>query len=225
MCGRLTLQTPADQLVQMLLPFTADPELADFQPRYNIAPTQMVFGIASTEPGRNQLGQYRWGLVPGWADDLRIGNKMINARRETLQELRSFKGPLNRKRCLIVADGYYEWQRLTDKVKHTYWIRPNDGGLFFLAGLFEHNTRATGSLVSSCTIITTAANSAMSEIHNRMPMPLPVSKAQQWLEPTVTGEMAYELLEAADDSIFSLRPVTSYVNNTRNQGPECIAPA
>jgi putative SOS response-associated peptidase YedK len=225
MCGRLTLQTPSDQLIQFLLPLVNQPNLPeDYVPRYNIAPTQSILGIKTDGENEKHLSAFRWGLIPGWASELGIGNRMINARRETLPEKRSFKEPLSKRRCLIVADGYFEWHRPADqKSKQAFWITPRTGRCMLLAGLWERNTRASDRPIESCTIITTEANHRMSQIHDRMPVPLVDAAAELWLDPECDSSEAYSLLRPVEDDFFESRPVTNYVNNPRNQGPECIA--
>lgn len=220
------MKTPPAEWGQLLLPLVDDLILpADFQPRYNIAPTQPVIAIASgVESSAVALTQFRWGLVPGWATELSIGSSMINARRETLMEKRSFKGPLEKRRCLIVADGYYEWYRESNKAKRAYWISPTEGPLVLLAGLWEENRRATGELVRTCTVITTAANEALTPIHDRMPVALVGSGAQQWIDSNTTQQQAYELLGPVDNSFFQPQQVSNFVNNARNEGSECIRP-
>ncbi len=223
MCGRLTLKTAPDQWGQLLLPLVDQLHLpGDFAPRYNIAPTQLLVGLTS-EGSQRRLRNLRWGLIPSWASELSIGSSLINARRETLLEKRSFKGLMGKHRCLVVVDGYYEWHRLTAKTKQTYWITPSEDSLMLLAGLWDNNPKASGQSIDSCTLITTAANSAMSSIHDRMPMPLVGQAAQLWLDPGYKTEQAVELLTAVDESFFKTQAVSSYVNNVRNQGPECIA--
>jgi putative SOS response-associated peptidase YedK len=181
--------------------------------------------VARVGESTSRLAEFRWGLVPYWATELNIGNSMINARQETLLEKRSFKGPLEKRRCLVIADGYYEWRRVTPKEKHAFWITPKEGPLLLLAGLWETNQKATGELVRSCTIVTTAANNAMSQIHDRMPVPLSDQTARLWLDPEMGAEQAYELLGQVSDDYFQTTAVSNYVNNSRHEGPECIDPA
>lgn len=236
MCGRLTLKTPPSQWAQLLLPvLDSEPLWAAWQPRYNIAPTQQVVVIVNqTDEAADQVPEkldaqpqfahHRWGLVPSWASDLSIGSRMINARRETLQEKKSFIGPLRKRRCLIVADGYYEWQQRQGAAKQPFWITPQQGGMLQLAGLWEVNQRATGSPVATCTIITTAANASLSAVHDRMPVVLPNSEAARWLSPQCSAVEAYQLLEpAAAAAELQLHRVGTFVNNARHEGPQCLA--
>ena len=242
MCGRLTLKTPPSQWSQLLLPvIDSDPLWAHWQPRYNVAPTQSIVVIANdtdgsltTKSSRQEstpeesqpyFAWQRWGLVPSWASDLSIGSRMINAHRETLREKKSFVGPLQKRRCLIVADGYYEWRKGDDGTKQPFWITPSDGGMLQLAGLWEINSRAKPAAVTTCTIITTAANASVDAIHDRMPVVLRGDAAAQWLSPRSAAEEAYALLEpAAEASELRTQAVNTYVNNARHEGPECLAP-
>jgi putative SOS response-associated peptidase YedK len=224
-CGRFTLKTPPDEWGQLLLPLADFASLlGNWQPRYNIAPTQPVLAIANNDRGQACAGYYRWGLVPGWATDLSIGNRMINARRESLAEKKSFTGPLARRRCLILADGYYEWQKLDSKRKQAYWISPRCGGVMQLAGLWETNSKATGSPIQSCTIITTAANASMSALHDRMPVVLSGEDAQQWMNPESTSETAWHALQPPAEDLLEPRKVSSHVNNPRHDDEACLLP-
>ncbi len=232
MCGRLTLKTAPAEWGQLLLPALDFEALSTaWQPRFNIAPTQDIVVIArgsgNTSAGGEgsaalQFAKFRWGLVPSWSADLSIGNRMINARHETLREKKSFIGPLRQRRCLIVADGYYEWQVLGGKHKQPHWISPMSGGLIQLAGLWETNKRATGQPFNTCTIITTAANQKLSEIHDRMPVVLNAVAAERWMDLNCEVDEAYAQLGPAPNEILTARPVSSYVNNARHEGNECL---
>ncbi|MFO0943347.1 MAG: SOS response-associated peptidase [Pirellulales bacterium] len=227
MCGRLTLKTPPAEWGQLLLPLVDELNLpTNFQPRYNIAPTQQLYALATcNSDSAIRIEHFRWGLVPVWAPDLAIGNSMINARHETLLEKRSFKGPLEKRRCLIIADGYYEWYRESSKAKRAYWITPSEGPLVLLAGLWEENRRAKGELVQSCAVITTSANAALTPIHDRMPVAMVGDAAKQWLDPKCSQQQAYDLLGQANDNFFRPLEVSNFVNNARHEGPECIVAA
>lgn len=225
MCGRLTLKTPPDQWGQLLLPLVGELSMpSDFEPRYNIAPTSQLWAIARISDTAPQLARFRWGLIPAWATQLSIGNSMINARQETLLEKKSFKGLVEKQRCLIVADGYFEWQQVAPAKKQAYWITPTEGPLLLLAGLWESNLKATGQSERSCTIITTSANTSMGHIHDRMPVILVGQAAQRWMKPDLSARQAYDLLGSVDDHYLKLQAVSNYVNNTRHEGIECIAP-
>jgi len=235
MCGRLTLKTAPNQWAQLLLPaLDFGPLASDWQPRYNIAPTQNIVVIAGRNVAESGAGEgggeihfdrFRWGLVPSWSADLSIGSRMINARHETLREKKSFIGPLRQRRCLIVADGYYEWQQLQDNRKQPHWISPAGGGVMQLAGLWEVNTRATGQPLTTCTIITTSANAALSSLHDRMPVVLQRPAAERWMDPSCDAEEAYAQLGPAPDELLQPTAVSSYVNNARHEGVACLAVA
>ena len=223
MCGRFTLKTQPDQWGQLLLPLL-DIEVAkaDWSPRYNIAPTQNIVAIAvDCESAERFTDYFRWGLVPSWAEDLSIGNRMINARSETIDEKRSFAGPLKTQRCVVVADGYYEW-KTEGKVKQPFWIHPADGGVIAMAGLWETNRRATGQPVKSCTIITTSANEKLVELHDRMPVVLSGEAVASWLDPRLVVNDAKELLAPAADGLLESAAVDRRVNNARVDDPECL---
>jgi putative SOS response-associated peptidase YedK len=201
-------------------------------PRFNVAPTQNVWVIhaghaiqkgSHIQNGSLSLAEFRWGLVPSWAKDLSIGSSMINARRESLPEKRSFKGPLASRRCVVLADGYYEWSRVDPRNKQAYWISSANQPLLLLAALWERNTQAAPLPTFSCTIITTAANQAMATIHDRMPMPLKAETALRWLNTGLDLEQAYQLLEPVRGDYFQPQRVSNYVNNACHEGPECLA--
>lgn len=222
MCGRYTLKTPPMDWGQLLLPLIDSQTIsASWQPRYNIAPTQNVLAVFQADASA-AIGSFRWGLLPGWAKDASVGSRMINARSETLHEKRSFSGPLKNKRCMIIADGYYEWQKLANGKKQACWIAPEQGGVMLLAGLWESNRRIAEQPILSCTIITTAANDNLSSIHDRMPVVLDEDAAERWLKPKLEPDDARTMLRAAEDDFFNVRQVSSYVNNARHEGEECI---
>ena len=225
MCGRFTLKTPPDQWGQLLLPLL-DVEVAKAQwtPRYNVAPTQNIVAIAvDCESGERFTDYFRWGLVPGWAEDLTIGSRMINARAETISEKRSFAGPLKNRRCVLIADGYYEW-KTEGKLKQPYWIHPTDGGVFAMAGLWETNRRATGQPVKSCTIITTSANAKLAAVHDRMPVVLVDEALQSWLSQDLSTDAATSLLKSAPEAYFDTQAVDRRVNNARFDDEDCLRP-
>ncbi len=223
MCGRFTLKTQPDQWGQLLLPLL-DLEVAkaEWTPRYNIAPTQNIVAIAvNCESAERLTAYFRWGLVPSWAEDLAIGNRMINARAETISEKRSFAGPLKSRRCIVVADGYYEW-RAEGKLKQPYWIHPADAGVVAMAGLWETNRRATGQPVNSCTIITTSANEKLAELHDRMPVILSGDDVTRWLDPKLAVDAATAMLGPAANEMLEAAAVDRRVNNARVDDSECL---
>lgn len=222
MCGRFSLAADPDELRQAF-PWLNLPE-AGLQPRYNIAPSQPLAVVPND--GQNRLDFFLWGLVPGWAKDPTIGNRMINARAETLTEKPSFRSAFRRRRCLILADGFYEWQTVPEKKgKIPMYIRLKGGRPFAFAGLWERWQAPDGSALLTCAIITTAPNALMERIHNRMPAILSQDDIPLWLTP---GEGDARLLQAL------LRPypaeemeayeVSRLVNDPANDRPECLLP-
>jgi putative SOS response-associated peptidase YedK len=220
MCGRFTLAAPTEQLATQFQ-LAAAPELA---PRYNIAPTQQVAAVRATEGGR-ELALLRWGLVPSWAKDPSVGAKMINARSETAAEKPSFRSAFKQRRCLIPADGFYEWQQ-HGGVKQPFHIRMADGAPFALAGLWELWKTPEGDWLQSCTILTTAANALMEPLHDRMPVILPADQYERWLDPGLrdAGALQALMLPFPAERMVAY-PVSRAVNKVGNDGPELVAPA
>lgn len=194
-------------------------------PRYNIAPTQDVPAVvARRQGGGRQLRLFRWGLIPSWAKDPEIGNRLINARGETVAEKASFRGPLARRRCLILADGFYEWQKVRGG-KQPHHIRMRDGSAFAMAGLWDHWTSPDGSEIESCTILTTTPNEMLEQIHNRMPVILSPKDYGLWLDPQVRPSPAmHALLRPFPAEEMEARAVSKFVNNPGNDSQECIRP-
>lgn len=217
MCGRYTLSQPGDLLEQLDV---TNPEKLD--PRYNIAPTQDAPVVRAGRSGR-ELAHLRWGLVPGWAKDESIGNKMINARSETAAEKPSFKNALKKRRCLVLTDGFYEWKKV-GKAKQPYHIRFPDGRPFVFAGLWERWTRGAEPL-ETFTILTTDANDTVSELHHRMPVILGTEAIEPWLDPKVEDlEMLSSLLEPWAGAELEMVAVSRAVNNPSNERPEVLEP-
>ncbi len=223
MCGRFTLRSRLNLLLQQFA-LEGDEDRESFDPRYNIAPTQEVFAVRSRVAGQRELASFRWGLVPSWADDLKIGVRMINARSETIASKPSFAAAFKRRRCLIPGDGFYEWKK-TGQAKQPYLIELADGGLFGFAGLWESWQPERGPTIESCTIITTAANDLMHELHERMPVILSPGDYEAWLDPENSDRGGLlKLLDAFPGDQMRTTPVRPFVNNVRNQGPECAEP-
>ncbi len=223
MCGRFTLTVdPAD--LQTAFSWV-DFGNATLAPRYNIAPTQGVPVV--TNDGKNKLDFFTWGLVPFWAKDPAIGNRMINARAETLAEKPSFKNAFKRRRCLILADGFYEWQKIPgEKTKIPTYIQLKTGQPFAFAGLWENWHSSDGSEILSTTIITTEPNPLMKPIHNRMPVILPKAAYEAWLSPGEADPHTLNpLLRPYDSTLMTAYPVSRLVNNPQNDSPACVAPA
>jgi putative SOS response-associated peptidase YedK len=222
MCGRFTLTADPADLQEAF--YWVDFGNASFTPRYNIAPTQGVAVVPNN--GHNKLDFFTWGLVPSWAKDPSIGSRMINARSETLAEKPSFRTAYKRRRCLILADGFYEWaQNPGEKAKTPMLIRMKDGKPFAFAGLWEDWQSPDGSQILSTTIITTQPNRLLAPIHNRMPVILPPEAYQAWLEPgEVPASHLDPLLRPYNPDLMEAFPVSRMVNSPKNDTPECIRP-
>jgi len=224
MCGRYTLTTDVDELVEV---FDAPPlDGVDLGlPRYNIAPTQEVPVVAEGRPGR-RTALFRWGLVPRWADDPSIGNRMINARSETVDRRTAFRDAFRDRRCVVPADGFYEWLAPPEGErgpKRPYWFHRPDGRPFALAGLWERWEGTEGELLSF-TILTTDANEEVAPVHERMPVVLPDDRWERWLEADADPSALEELVGPAPSGLLEAREVRTVVNSPANDGPECIEP-
>lgn len=222
MCGRFTLTVQLNALRRRFAA-SADDTPED-RPRFNIAPTQHVPVIRHEAEGR-KIRRLRWGLIPRWAKEASIGQRMINARSETLTEKPSFRPLLYRQRCLIPSDGYYEWAKTDAGNKQPYRIIVGDGELFAFAGLWDRWISPEGKTVESFTIITTQANEKLSRIHHRMPVILPRSAEDLWLDPGLRDpEHLRQLLVPYPDDSIRLYPVSTLVNSPRNDTEACIRP-
>ena len=221
MCGRFTLAADAETL-QKTFNLASTPQ--DLGPRYNIAPTQPVAVVVKQTGGR-QLDAFRWGLIPFWAKDKSIGNRMINARGETVDQKPSFKRPLKNQRCLILADGFYEWQK-TPQGKVPTYIHMADHSPFAFAGLWDRWQAPEGETIFSCTIITTSPNRLLEPIHNRMPVILTQAASDIWLDPNQQNPAhLLPLLEPYPADLMNAYAVSKLVNAPVNDRPECILPA
>jgi len=196
----------------------------EFSPRFNIAPTQSVMTISLDANGKRLGLKRQWGLIPSWAKDPGIGSKMINARSETVAEKPAFRSAFRSRRCLVPASGFYEWQATGAKVKQPWHITPADGPSLVFAGLWESWNDPTGNRLESCTILTTTPNSVMSEIHDRMPVILDAEAFPVWLDPTIDPEALQSLLVPCPDEWLEKVPISTRVNNVRNDDPDCIKP-
>jgi len=219
MCGRFTLTADPADLQDTFPQFTFP---ANFHPRFNIAPTQPVLVLPND--GRSTADFFTWGLIPVWAKDPSIGSRLINARAETLAEKSSFRGSYKYHRCLVLADGFYEWKTQPgSKVKIPYYIQLSGGKPFAFAGLWDEWHSPDGSQVKSCTIITTEPNSLMSGIHNRMPVILPPGAYAQWLDTAPQKpETLQPLLSQYPAEGMTAHPVSTRVNSPANDGPELL---
>lgn len=221
MCGRYTLTADPTELAAY---FDLD-TVPTLEPRFNIAPTQSVPVIRAVPELGRHLDLVRWGLIPVWAKDRAIGNRMINARADTVAVKPAFRAALRHRRCLVVADGFYEWRQV-DGHKQPYWIGFEGRTPFAFAGLWEHwQDRSSGERVESCAIITTDANPLVRTVHDRMPVILPPQHFDAWLDPQQTAaEPLLALLKPHADTDMIAYPVSRNVNNPRNDEAELLAP-
>lgn len=221
MCGRFTLTDPdADLAEQFNLP-----DVPDLQPRYNIAPTQPVAAVrVAAESAARELALLRWGLIPFWANDPGIGARMINARSETAAEKPAFRAAFRRRRCLVLADGFYEWQK-ENGGKQPFYIRLRDGQPFAFAGLWESWKGEGETVIESCTLLTTQPNDLIHPLHNRMPVILHPRDYALWLDPEMqAAERLKPLLRPYPFEEMVAYPVSRFVNKPQNDDPRCIEP-
>lgn len=220
MCGRFSLFTPGEK-IENQFGVTID---HDLEPRYNVAPTQPVAAVRLNQAGNAREFTYlTWGLIPSWSKDPKIGSRLINARSETVAEKPFFRSAFKRRRCLIPATGFYEWQRQGDR-KQPMFIYAADGDPFGLAGLWEIWQSADGSVIHSCTILTTEPNELMAEIHNRMPVIIHPDDYSMWLEPGSNPDDAHHLLRPYESEKMAAYPVSTAVNSPQNDSPQLIEP-
>lgn len=220
MCGRFTLTADINAL-HASFPWVEIP--SELTPRYNIAPGQPIAVIPNN--GTNRLDFFLWGLIPSWAKDPSIGNRMINARAESLAEKPSFRAAFRRRRCLILADGFYEWRAEGTRRKTPMYIRLASGKPFAFAGLWESWTAPDGSTILSCTIITTRPNPLMAAIHNRMPVILAQDSYSAWIDPReAKPRQLIDLLQPYPEAEMVAYPVSPLVNSPQNDLPACIQP-
>ena len=228
MCGRYTSVTPVAALARY---FAVDEVVAEeLGPRYNVAPTQEVYAIAR-HGDTTRLGTLRWGLIPSWADEPRVGARMINARAESVADRPAFRKAFARRRCLIPADGFYEWRTAAgSSVRQPWYIRHRNGRPLAFAGLWESwRPGADGDgqpRIVSTTIVTTTANEAITDLHDRMPVVLAADAWDAWLDPTNHDLDALQcLLTPAPSAAFEVTAVRPLVNNVANDGPGLLQPA
>jgi putative SOS response-associated peptidase YedK len=220
MCGRYTLAAPSVAQLRARFPVG---ESIEIRRRFNVAPGDDVLAVTTDREGAPRGELLRWGLVPPWAKSPAASAKMINARAETVAEKPAYRGAFERFRCLIVADGFYEWQRAPSGSKQAFHITPADRGPFAFAGLWSIWRPADGEPIRSCTIITTAANPAIAPLHDRMPVILERGAEAAWLEPGTPAPVLRELLGGLGERQTALRAVGPAVNDARYDGPECLA--
>ena len=221
MCGRFTLRTPTETIADIF----SHVSVPEIPANYNIAPTQSVAAIRnppSNDEGGPQFAWLRWGLLPAWAKDHKLAARMINARSETIREKPAFRSAFARRRCLILADGFYEWVATRDG-KQPMYISMLDEGPFCMAGLWEANHQVNPETVESCTIITTSANALVAPIHDRMPVILPADRHEMWLDQDFRDLDALQRqLQPLDAEQMQARPVSRQVNKVGFNTPQCI---
>ncbi|MCM3587996.1 SOS response-associated peptidase [Mesobacillus maritimus] len=214
MCGRFTLTATFEQVIDRFVIESFALEVP-YQPQYNISPSQSVLAIINNGE-INKMGYLRWGLIPPWAKDEKIGYKMINARAETLEEKPSFRKSYQQKRCLIVADSFYEWKRQNGKDKTPMRIKLKSNELFGMAGLWEKWLSPTGQAIFTCTVITTTANQLVQDIHDRMPVILEPETEKIWLDPNTPMNELKPLLKPIEENLLEVYEVSSLVNSPKN---------
>ena len=222
MCGRFTLTVNPAELQDLQTNYVFPDQ---FAPRFNIAPSQPVLAIPND--GANTADFFMWGLIPMWAKDPAIGNRLINARGETVAEKPSFRGSFKYKRCLILADGFYEWKATgtSKKTKTPYFIHMNNRKPFAMAGLWDSWESPDGSSIKTCTIITTEPNELMKSIHNRMPVILHPREYAKWLDTAPqTPENLLPLIKPYPAEEMTAHPVSTLVNKPSNDIPELVVP-
>lgn len=223
MCGRFTLYAEFEEIMNRFnIEMAIQKEL--YQPNYNIAPSYPVLSVIN-DGYQNRLGYLKWGLIPPWAKNETVGYKMINARAETLAEKPSFRNAFIKKRCLIIADSYYEWKRTNNDKKVPMRIQLKSGELFAMAGLWEQWKSPKGDSIFSCTIITTKANTLLKDIHERMPVILNPEAEKNWLDRNITDtHVLNSLLNPLSEHLMETYEVSSLVNSPRNNSPSLIQP-
>jgi putative SOS response-associated peptidase YedK len=217
MCGRFAQRTDPKRVAKW---FGVE-EVPELEPRYNIAPTQEILGVRETEDGR-EVAFYKWGLIPSWAKDTSIATRLINARSETVREKPAFRQAFKQRRCVIPADGFYEWQR-TEGRKQPFFFQMRDESPFGFAGLWEQWKGEEGQVINSCTILTTEANEVLKPVHDRMPVILHPDDYALWLEhDTRKLEMVEDLLRPYPAEEMASYPVSTLINRPRSQGERLI---
>lgn len=219
MCGRFTLRTPANAIATL---FDLE-HVSELRPRYNVAPSQPIAAVRQNRSRQREFVMLHWGLIPFWADDPKIGYRTINARAETVATKPSFRAAFKKRRCLVIADGYFEWKKRDGK-KQPYFFHMNDDRPFAFAGLWEHWEGDDGT-IESCTILVTEANARQKPIHDRMPVILSPQDYDAWLDPDVDGKRVEPLLRPYPHDDLDTYPVSTTVNKPQNDVEECVQPA
>jgi putative SOS response-associated peptidase YedK len=222
MCGRFTLSRQDRRELAQLLGVDEN-DLRDYRPRYNIAPTDQHF-IVTSKYERRTARPANWGLVNAWATDNRRASQCVNAKAETLEERRTFREAFLERRCVVPADGFYEW-RGPKTQREPVWLHPAGGGLLLFAGLYESWQPKPGEWQRTFTIITTIANAVLQPIHDRMPVILDERAAEDWMNPRDRDPLSLKrLLAPAPPDLLKMRPASPLVNSVKNDGPELLEP-
>jgi putative SOS response-associated peptidase YedK len=218
MCGRFTLKTNPRKLAEEFLLG----ETPVWEPRFNIAPTQDVAAVRLSAPGgKREFVRLRWGLVPAWATDVSIGNRMINGQAETATEKPAFRSAIKARRCLVLADGFYEWAKVPGG-KQPYYFQMRDGRSFAFAGLWERWEKG-GEPLETCTLLTTSANKVVGQFHERMPLILEPADYDLWLDTSQKSAQSIQpLLRPLRDDALEAYPVSRLVNSPTNEDPRCV---
>jgi len=221
MCGRASLTKTQKELEDRFKAsfYSEDIERYNPIPNYNIAPMQYLPVI--TNDDKEHFNIFRWGLIPYWSKDSKIANKLINARAESIDEKKSFKGSLQRRRCLIPLDGFYEWEKI-NRIKKPFRIVRNDKALFSVAGLWDTWTDKDGRTINTFTIITVPANDIVKKLHNRMPAILFEDEEKIWIDNDITSKAALQLLKPYPNDLIYAYPVSTKINNIRNNSPDLV---
>lgn len=220
MCGRITLKTTPEELAE----FFNIPLVSLLEPRFNIAPTQPVLVVRRLPGKEREAAALRWGLIPQWSMDATIGSKLINARSETVTQKPSFREAFKSRRCLVLADGFYEWKKEKGK-RYPFLFRMKDGKPFALAGLWETNEVLEKEKLETFTVLTTEANALVRPLHDRMPVIINPAHYELWLDPEMKDAAALKpLLKPYPVEQMVSTPVNAWVNDPKNEGARCIAP-
>lgn len=220
MCGRFTLTAEFHEIIDR---FAIEAAIADelYQESYNVAPSQSVLSVIN-DGEKNRLGYLKWGLIPSWSKDEKIGSKLINARGETLAEKPSFRDAFRKRRCLVLADSFYEWKRHENGTKTPMRIKLKSNEVFAMAGIWERWKKGNNTIFT-CTVITTSPNELMSDIHDRMPVILHKDDEQTWLNPKVQdSQLLSKYLQPFPQELMEAYEVSSLVNSPKNNGAQCI---
>ena len=226
MCGRMTQTTDPAEVARIFdADSRVDEDSVDAQPRYNVAPTQPLMVVLQRADEGRVVEQHRWGLIPSFAASARDGAKRINARAETIATSPSFRTSFVKRRCIVPSDGFYEWRR-TGGPRQPFFLHPPEDALLAMAGLWAvWKDPETGLWVPSAAVVTTGANRLVSAIHDRMPVLLPREAWDDWLDPELDDrEYLRSLLEPAPDDVLAMYPISTAVNNVRNEGPQLLTP-